>query len=165
MIQYRKIKSEDTKNFFQLMSKLDEETDYMLYLPHERKEDLPKLAQLIDNMQKDGLLLGAENEAGQLVGYLLAERTTLSKVRHSAYIVVGIQQEYQGKGIGTKLFSYLEEWAKANQLRRLELTVMVPNERAIHLYEKAGFVKEGIKKNSIFMDERFVDEYYMAKLL
>jgi len=27
-----------------------------------------------------------------------------------------------------------------------------------------GFEVEGIKKNSIIIDDRFVDEYYMAKI-
>jgi RimJ/RimL family protein N-acetyltransferase len=36
---------------------------------------------------------------------------------------------------------------------------------AKHLYEKSGFVVEGIKKNAMFVDGEYVDEYYMAKLL
>jgi RimJ/RimL family protein N-acetyltransferase len=33
-----------------------------------------------------------------------------------------------------------------------------------HLYEKNGFVIEGIKKNSMLVDREYVDEYFMAKI-
>ena len=36
---------------------------------------------------------------------------------------------------------------------------------AKHLYEKNGFVVEGIKRDAMFVDGNYVDEYYMAKLL
>ena len=42
--------------------------------------------------------------------------------------------------------------------------LMGQNEAAKHLYEKNGFVVEGIKKNSIFMDGNYIDEYYMGKV-
>lgn len=42
---------------------------------------------------------------------------------------------------------------------------MCHNEAALHLYEKNGFQREGIKKNSMVVNGQFVDEYYMAKLL
>jgi RimJ/RimL family protein N-acetyltransferase len=41
---------------------------------------------------------------------------------------------------------------------------MYPNTSAKHLYEKNGFNVEGIKKNSMIVDGKYVDEYYMAKL-
>ncbi|WP_392396641.1 MULTISPECIES: GNAT family N-acetyltransferase [Paenibacillus] len=41
---------------------------------------------------------------------------------------------------------------------------MVPNERAAALYKKMGFEIEGVKRNSIRMDGKYVDEYYMGKI-
>lgn len=35
----------------------------------------------------------------------------------------------------------------------------------MNFYEKLGFKIEGIKRQSIFMDEHYFDELYMAKLL
>lgn len=85
--------------------------------------------------------------------------------RHSAYIVTGILQQYAGQGLGTQFFKALDEWAAAHKLHRLELTVMSHNERAVHLYQKMGFVIEGVKKDSLLVNGRHVDEYYMAKIL
>ena len=42
---------------------------------------------------------------------------------------------------------------------------MTHNLNAIKLYEKVGFIKEGVKKNSLLVDGNYVDEYYMGKIL
>ncbi|CCG44495.1 hypothetical protein HBHAL_2140 [Halobacillus halophilus DSM 2266] len=47
----------------------------------------------------------------------------------------------------------------------MELTVMVHNEPAIQLYKKAGFIKEGVKCDSLYVNHQWVDEYAMAKIL
>lgn len=44
------------------------------------------------------------------------------------------------------------------------LTVMTHNSRAIALYKKMGFTIEGLKKHSMKVDGRYVDEYLMAKI-
>lgn len=36
---------------------------------------------------------------------------------------------------------------------------------ALHLYEKNGFVIEGVKKNSMIIQGEFVDEYYMGRIM
>jgi RimJ/RimL family protein N-acetyltransferase len=59
----------------------------------------------------------------------------------------------------------MEDWAVANGLRRIELTVMSHNEGAIALYERAGFVMEGMKRGAIHVDDVPVDECVMGKLL
>jgi RimJ/RimL family protein N-acetyltransferase len=110
------------------------------------------------------LLLLAEDD-GKIIGYLSAQRGTLRRIKHTAYIVIGIRKQHQHKGIGTRLFKKLVDWAEANGIKRLELTVMYLNTSARHLYENVGFVVEGIKKRSMLVDGEYVDEYYMAKLL
>ena len=67
--------------------------------------------------------------------------------------------------MGTKLFEYITNWAKQEQIHRLELTVIENNEQAIHLYKKMGFEIEGIKKDSLQINDSYVNELYMSKLL
>jgi len=115
-------------------------------------------------LEGKNLLLVAEY-GGEIVGFISAQRGSLNRVKHTAYIVVGIRREFQGKGIGKEFFKRLGIWAKDKGVTRLELTVMCPNTIAKNLYEKNGFVVEGIKKNSMIVDGEYVDEFYMAKLL
>lgn len=78
---------------------------------------------------------------------------------HSAAIIMGIQ------GIGTALMAELidiaDNWL---DLKRLELTVYVDNAPAIRLYEKFGFVSEGIRRKDAFRAGEFVDSLAMARL-
>jgi RimJ/RimL family protein N-acetyltransferase len=45
------------------------------------------------------------------------------------------------------------------------LTVMANNERAQKLYAAAGYIVEGTKRDSLFIDEAYVDEIIMAKFI
>lgn len=78
---------------------------------------------------------------------------------HSAAIIMGIQ------GIGTafmaELIDIADNWL---DLKRLELTVYVDNAPAIRLYEKFGFVSEGIRRKDAFRAGEFVDSLAMARL-
>ena len=67
--------------------------------------------------------------------------------------------------IGSKFFNMLDEWAGENGIVRLELTVECVNTGAKHLYEKNGLIVEGIRSKSMKVNDRFVDEYYMGKIL
>ena len=42
---------------------------------------------------------------------------------------------------------------------------MTHNEAGIALYRRRGFEIEGTKKHSLLVGGRYVDEYYMARLL
>jgi RimJ/RimL family protein N-acetyltransferase len=79
--------------------------------------------------------------------------------------VVGIRESHTGQGIGTAFFERLDSWARAHGIHRLELTVMVHNQRGVGLYQKMGFEIEGVKKDSLRVDGIYVDEYSMGKIL
>lgn len=42
---------------------------------------------------------------------------------------------------------------------------MMHNKAAIGLYKKIGFKIEGLKEKSLIVDRKYVDEYYMGKIL
>lgn len=167
MIGYRKISEKDAEQFFDMMSRLDCETDFMMYEPGERMQtSRPEcLSEDIQRGLTDGDFLLAAVDDEKIAGYLWAERGQYRRIAHTAYVVVGILEEYRGHGIGTALFMQLEEWARREKLVRLELTVQSRNVGAVHLYQKCGFRIEGMKEKSMIVNGEFVDEYYMAKLL
>lgn len=163
-VRYRKLETGEAEKFWELMNTLDFETSFMMYEPGERTKNLESLEELIKRAEKgiDFLVVAEINT--ELVGYLLAQRGEFHRTEHTAYLVAGIREKYCDRGIGTQLFERLNIWARENKIRRLELTVMCGNSRARHLYEKSGFNIEGVKKNSLQVNGKYVDEYYMAKL-
>jgi len=160
----RNIDVNDAEAYWQMLFDLDKETKFMLYEPNERTKKLELINGLIERaVQGNNLLLVAENN-GEIVGFISAQRSVPNRINHIAYIVVGVRKAFQGKGIGKEFFERLDLWACRNNIVRFELTVMCHNMIALHLYEKYGFVVEGVKKKAILMDGEYIDEFYMAKL-
>lgn len=164
-MEIRNISLKDTDEFIDLQLRLDEETEYMMFEPGERKPQREGTEAFIRGSATGDNFLMVIEDKDKLWGYISAQRGSCNRIRHTAYIVTGICTGYQNQGIGTKFFNELDKWAMQNKISRLELTVMSHNEAAVGLYEKKGFQKEGIKKNSMLVHGNYVDEYYMAKLL
>lgn len=85
-------------------------------------------------------------------------------MRHSGTLGIGLLRDYRGQGVGKALMETTLDAAKARGLTRIELTVRTDNERAKRLYEKFGFVGEGLLRNHIFIDGAYRDSYLMALL-
>ena len=163
-MEIRKIKIEDANNFLEMLLNLDNETKFMMFEPGERPTNINIVKNIIEkSINGDNLILVATDEEN-IVGFLSLQRGEHKRIKHTGYIVVGILEKYRGKGIGSKLFSQLDICAIENKITRLELSVICSNTVAKHLYEKNGFEVEGIKKNSMIIDGKYVDEFYMAKI-
>ena len=67
--------------------------------------------------------------------------------------------------VGAELFEELERWAKEKAVKRLELTVMINNYAAIALFQKHGFTIEGVRREAVCVDGKYIDEFYMSKIL
>lgn len=87
------------------------------------------------------------------------------RMRHSANVGIMVHADYQGQGIGKALMQALldlaDNWL---MLTRVELSVFTDNHRAIMLYEKLGFEKEGIKRQAAIRNGTYEDEYLMSRL-
>lgn len=162
----RAIRESDSEQFLLLGKRLDEETQFMMLEPGERTTTIEEQTQRIRSvLSQDNQMIFVVAQEDQLVGFLGAFGGNYHRNQHCAHIVIGIRQNVTDQGIGRQLFEAVEEWAIDHKLHRLELTVMSHNERAIHLYRKMGFKTEGIKQDSLLVNGKYVDEYYMAKIL
>ena len=101
----------------------------------------------------------------QVVGEAIVMGGEFRRNRLSGTVGIGILEAHSGRGLGRRLMLEVDAYANVHGLHRLELTVMESNTRARSLYEAMGFVVEGIKRDSLFVDDEFVDEIMMAKLL
>lgn len=81
------------------------------------------------------------------------------------YIVIG-ESKYKGKGIAYDASKLLLEQAKMMNLRKIYLYTEIKNINAQILFEKLGFIIEGMLKNDLFDGEKFIDRYlYSIDLL
>jgi len=73
--------------------------------------------------------------------------------------------EYIGKGYGSDAIRTLLRWAfQIQNWRRVQLRTLACNERAIHVYQKLGFIEEGRLREQVFFEGRYVDEVVMGLL-
>jgi RimJ/RimL family protein N-acetyltransferase len=74
-------------------------------------------------------------------------------------------RSYWGRGYGTDATRVLMEYAFDElNLNRVFLEVYDFNARAIHSYEKVGFVREGTLRQDLFRDGAYHDTYIMGLL-
>lgn len=100
----------------------------------------------------------------QLVGWCDISSLDRPVFAHVGSLGIGVIAPYRGQGIGEALLSTALQMAQLKGLTRIELTVRQHNKAAIALYEKYGFVKEGIHKNAVWIDGEYENHIFMALL-
>ena len=109
------------------------------------------------------VIVNSENDE-EILG--LISLLDINYINRSAelHIMIGAAQN-RGKGIGTFAVKSMVDHAFNNlNLRRIELGVLENNIPAIKLYEKTGFVKEGIKRKSNYKNGEYISLIIMALL-
>jgi RimJ/RimL family protein N-acetyltransferase len=85
---------------------------------------------------------------------------------HSRTAVLGIligEKDCWGQGYGTDAVRTLVRYAFEDlNLRKVSLSVLAHNGRAVRCYEKCGFVREGCRRAQYYKDGRYVDDIEMA---
>lgn len=103
---------------------------------------------------------------GEVVGQIgLYTHPDSPRRAHAASIGMGVRDDWRGRGIGGALLAaaidLAEKWL---QVTRIEIEVYSDNAAAIALYEKHGFVREGLHHRHAFRDGAHVDTLSMARL-
>ncbi len=101
-----------------------------------------------------------------IIGTIGLDTSANPRMRHSGVIGIMVHKDYQNAGVGTALMKAIldiaDNWL---MLIRIELSVFEDNERAIHLYEKFGFKKEGLKRLAVIRNGKYENEYIMSRIL
>ena len=100
-----------------------------------------------------------------VVGHAGLFTTSASPRRmHVRGLGIAVAGAWQGKGIGDQLMQALLHWADnwAGVLR-IELNVYTDNVRAIALYQRHGFVQEGVMRAMALKDGVYADSLAMAR--
>lgn len=102
---------------------------------------------------------------GKVVGWCDIRRGTRDAEAHSGVLGMGIIPGCRDRGLGRRLILATIAEARAAGMHRIELHAHADNLRAIALYEKVGFSHEGVARDAIRIDGRYVDSVLMAMIL
>ncbi|MHC9059915.1 GNAT family N-acetyltransferase [Pantoea sp. y20] len=102
---------------------------------------------------------------GAMVGELTLFVEQRPRTRHSISFGISVDPAFGGRGIGEKLIRHAIDYAfNWLGIMRIELEVFHDNERALRLYQKLGFEREGVKRKACLRDGEYHDIVQMAKL-
>ncbi|KAI0465519.1 acyl-CoA N-acyltransferase [Xylaria cf. heliscus] len=78
---------------------------------------------------------------------------------------IWISTAHQNKGYGFEAVNWAMDWAfKWGGLHSLVLGASLYNERAVAVYKKAGFKQEGVSREAVYRDRKWLDTVQLAIL-
>jgi RimJ/RimL family protein N-acetyltransferase len=120
-----------------------------------------------ESIQKrnDLVIFGIRNsESNDLIG--TCQLHSINNISRSAELQIRLGGvETRGKGLGTQAVQLLLNFGfKDLNLNRIYLHVFKTNIRAIHVYEKVGFLHEGVLRKAVYLDGQYEDVVVMSLL-
>jgi RimJ/RimL family protein N-acetyltransferase len=100
-------------------------------------------------------------DSNQLVGVFRLDN--IDHENRSVYVGLDISPLSQRKGYATEVYLAMNNYLFFEfKMHRLMLITLANNYRAISLYEKLGFIKEGTLRKAYFRSGNYVDGYIYA---
>lgn len=100
--------------------------------------------------------------ASEVVGWCDIGRHPFAAHAHRGSLGMGLVPEFRGRGLGFRLITAALHEAWASHFTRVELSVHADNARALALYAKVEFAREGIVRDSACIDGQYRDAITMA---
>jgi len=153
---------EDLDELLGLINSLvEEKAEIVIRDKLTREEEADWLADLLVRLEKDQAFFFVAEVDGRVVASCDLRVGRGAEVR-AGNVGIVVKDGFRGVGVGTRMMQTIVEFARKRGLRVLVLSVFATNERAIHVYEKVGFVKCGRVPRKHFHRGKYVDEIIMA---
>ncbi len=139
--------------------RLMEEADLAEVAAIEREAITPPWSEQAfrESLGLEHTILLAAIQDGQVAGYCVCYQS----FEEGEITNVAVKKELRGQGIAGKLLEKLCSYGKERGLERYILEVRAGNEPALRLYEKAGFIRVGTRKN--FYEQPVEDAVIMTR--
>jgi len=165
-VVFRPKQSGDTEMLWKMFSTLSEKSLSNLVPPFTRE----RIESWTSNINYDEVLtivaVIKEKNEQQIVGSASLKFNPQEETsKHKAELSITVHDDYQNMGLGTAMLKHLLDIARKKKLRKVWLLVSTDNDRAIHVYKKAGFEIEGELCKERFVKGKYRDEYRMAIFL
>jgi RimJ/RimL family protein N-acetyltransferase len=132
------------------------------YLVLVEAPPLPEMRQFVLSNIEKGNPMFVALAGDEVIGWCDIRRDFFASRAHRGTLGMGIVPHWRGLGIGSRLLNEALEKARRDDFVRVELDVFADNVRAIALYEKAGFLREGMQRDASLIDGQFRDAILMA---
>ena len=117
----------------------------------------------LDTIQRDPrkeyyILEANDNKVG------MVRTDEIDYINRSMRVGGDIHKDFWDRHLGSRMMEMLKQYCfDYLNMHRIWLMVLDTNDRAKYIYEKAGFIKEGVHREAIFRDNQYID-YICRKL-
>ncbi len=155
---------EDARAVLDYVHGVGGESDFLSFGPGEFDLTEPEEQEFIRRcLASDNQLYILGSIDDTIVAALIFSAGRRPRVRHSGEFSMSVRKQYWGLGIGSLMLDTLIDWARHTQIvKKINLRVRTDNRRAILLYERKGFVREGTIRKEILLDGKFHDHHWMG---
>ncbi|MBR4618648.1 MAG: GNAT family N-acetyltransferase [Bacilli bacterium] len=124
-------------------------------LPLQYEKTLSWFNKIKDNNNRLDLTILLDNTIVGFIGLL-----GIDNINKKAEYYICVDSQFNGKGIGTTSSLLLLDYAfNELSLEKVYLFTEEQNIKAQHLFEKIGFVKEGLLRNDIIYNNRIINRF------
>lgn len=159
-VEIRPVRPEDASDLYEIAMQRGV-AQKMLFVPSMESSETEERVDLEDARRH--WLAAVVDE--HVIGAAILTQYGNPRLIHSGRVGLMVHQDFWGQGIGTRLMAAIldiaDNWLG---LKRVELGVFTDNRPALHLYEKLGFEREGVKRRAAFGAGQWQDEIMMARL-
>jgi len=161
-ISVRRVARKDVDSVVRLWQAIADERKFVVteHVSPERRK------RWVRSITDGGVLWELAEVDGELAGTLTLSRYgNLAKTKHIRELEIGIAKPFRGIGVGTALMDCAIRWADRRKVKKVILSVFSTNGRALSLYKKFGFLREGTRKKQYLIDGEYVDEVMMGRFV
>jgi acyl-CoA hydrolase/GNAT superfamily N-acetyltransferase len=150
-ILFRPIKPTDEAMMQELFYSLSEDSIYYRFfhrtqvMPHKKVQRFTTI-----DYQKDMAIVGVVEEYGR-EKIIAVGRYALESESNMAEAALLVQDEWQGRGIGTRLLKYLIQIAKSRKIAGFKAQIMADNKAPLHMAHKTGYTVETTLEDGVFL--------------
>lgn len=139
------------------------ETDFLGFGKEGYDKDIEHEKKYIKSFTSKNFMLVALIEGEIIASCSVGAREERIRLKHMGNLGICVQKKAWGIGVGNYMMECALEKAKEGGLTKVNLDVRVDNEKAIQLYKKFGFEKEGTIKKCLLIDGVYYDNHIMGR--
>ncbi len=162
-ITFRELDSQDAEKVLNYLNKVGGETDFLTFGKEGISYTIEQEKVVLRNMketERSYMIGGYINKNLVTIGSITS--SSKKRLKHKADIGISVLKDYWNIGVGSQMMEYLISLCKKNNFKKVDLLVYENNEKAIKLYEKFGFIKEGLLSRDVLIEGTFYSSYHMG---
>lgn len=164
----KSIESSDSPQIKPFWGQIAQETTHTMRYPGEVIASEAELGPLVDKILQDpkSLCLGLFTPSSLVgIGSFSLPYKNHPWYQHLGTFGIAITKQYWGRGLGQLILETIESYAQKRGILKMEAYVRADNLRALALYERMGYVVEGVRQKVVKIDHEFKNEVLIAKFL